>query len=179
MVSVSNTGKTISVAFTPEERAVLEQHAGDDWKWMNSEFTPNPDGSLRLILSANMMTGRKLGTMTATDRWLLSNPSNNFPTVPTFSRVSVPMTVLEDRHKEFVIDLPRELPPLSEKRISNLRVVSKKVTVIPSEKKPEANHPQQRNGSNITLMIEGKSFRFEAPIDVRLRIMKELAAHAK
>lgn len=191
MASISNTGKTMTVAFTVEEKQRIEARAGEDWKWQIPEFTIDDSGVGHLKLRADMINGRKMGLMSTTpeERWMLVVPSTVMPLAPYFNKVPVE-AVFGDDDKLVEFILPRELPALKERQLAALAASKPKVKKTPITKaKPEVAAPQtstalvvptpqQRNGSNLTLLIEGKSFRFEVPIEARLRIMSDLAQFA-
>lgn len=190
MASISNTGKTMTVAFTVEEKQRIEARAGEDWKWQIPEFTIDDSGVGHLKLRADMINGRKMGLMSTTpeERWMLVVPSTVMPLAPYFNKVPVE-AVFGDDDKLVEFILPRELPALKERQLAALAGREKPKVRKTKAPKPEAvapqtstalvvPTPQQRNGSNLTLLIEGKSFRFEVPIEARLRLMSDLAQFA-
>ena len=189
MASISNTGKTMTVAFSVAEKEQLAARGGDDWKWQVPEFSIDDNGVGRLTLRADMHNGRKLGLISSTpeERWMLVIPSAAMPLAPYFKKVAVEADFTSEDGKVTVFKLPRELPAITDRQMKALAGTPKpkvrKAQVAPTPAPMEAAPapvptPQQRNGSNITMLIEGKSFRFEVPIEKRLRMMSELAEYA-
>jgi hypothetical protein len=195
MASISNSGKAVTIAFTTEEKAQLMDRGGEAWLWQIPEFTISEDGIGTIRLRADMFHGRKLGQMTnaAGDRWMLVIPSNKLPLAPYFSRVQAPLTFPPGADQTISeIVLPRELPPLTDKKAREAKLATapkprvKAVKAQSQQREPEpapaapstalvVPQPQQRGTSNIAMLIEGKTFRFEAPIEDRVRLMAELS----
>jgi hypothetical protein len=188
MATISNTGKTITMALTHEERATLEQRAGDDWHWLIPEFNIDPDGIGVFTFRANMFEGRKLGPMQPSQRMILVVPSHIMPMVPYFKRVTVDMLFDDPDPKVAVIRLPRELPSLSEKQIqaaklaappkARVRVRVRNKPPIAAETPPTVAPIVMPPQANITVMIEGRSFEYSVPLEQRLRMLGDLSTFA-
>lgn len=188
MAAISNTGKTVTVAFTVEETATLRERGGEHWKWQVPEFRIDNGGIGHLALRADMMEGRKLGLMsspgTVPERWMMVIPSKILPLVPLFSKVQVSAIFPEGNAHQTEFVFPRSLPALGEKRAQMAKLGKspkekpKAVQTVPVVISEPVPTPQQRNGSNVTLLIEGKSFRYDIPIEERIRLIGMLAPYS-
>lgn len=186
MASISNTGKSITIAFSVEESDRLKMRGGEDWRWQVPEFSISEDGIGTLVIRPDMFTGRKIGKMTKNhetpERWMLVIPSTTMPLVPYFNKVPVDADFTYTEVTKFA--LPRSLPPLAAAKVKAARLAAAprvRAEAVKPQPVAEAEPmtalamiPPEPMRSNITLIIEGNSFVYDVPLMERIRIMGDL-----
>lgn len=204
MASISNTGKSITLAFTDAEKNSLMERGGDDWHWQIPEFKINRDGTGTLTLQADMFKGRKIVKMSGVDdRWMLVIPPKAMPLMPYFKRIMVELNFDSPDAKITTVAIPRDLPMLGERKIKEARNAAHKPVaklVEPStafEKIASGLEDAIAYGDgdtsrgviataspiivgpegNLTLVIEGQSFVYNLPLAERLRLIGELVKY--